>query len=131
MAHVLIAEDDPDLLEMARLTLQRAGHRVACARDGAEAVTAAQLADEPFDAFVLDVAMPNLTGVEVVRRLRALPAYERTPICMLTATLGDAALEAAFCAGADEYMTKPYRLRELAERIAVLTTPRRVPMPGQ
>jgi two-component system response regulator MtrA len=120
VGRILVAEDDEDLRELAYIGLSREGHQVVLAVDGQHAIDLVAASTDPFDAIVLDVAMPRMTGVEVVRRLRADPATERIPIVMLTAAIGDRPTEAAFAAGADEYVTKPYRLRELARRVTAL-----------
>lgn len=118
VVRVLLAEDDADLREMGSYALTRGGYEVTVAVDGADAVDKA--AAGGYAAIVLDVHMPKLSGVDVVRALRARPDLGRTPILMLTGATGDAATEAAFAAGADEYLTKPYALRELLNRVAAL-----------
>jgi DNA-binding response OmpR family regulator len=124
VATVLVVDDDPDLRDLAAIKLGRAGHAVITAEDGYQALAVADTAR--VDVVVMDVTMPGLSGVDVVRRLRAMPAMRPVPVIMVTARTGDAAVEEAFAAGADEYLTKPYRPAELADRVAALLA-RRAP----
>src|SRR5215210_5762892 len=113
---ILVVDDEPRVRESLKLALELEGYRVRTAADGLKAVMA--LADAPADAVVLDVAMPFVDGLEACRRLRA--AGSRVPILMLTArdTVDDrvAGLEA----GADDYLPKPFALRELVARLRAI-----------
>jgi two-component system phosphate regulon response regulator OmpR len=114
-AHVLLIEDDPRLAEMVSEYLGQAGFRVASAGSGEEGL--ARFAREPFDALVLDLALPGIDGLEVCRKLRA---SSDVPVLMLTAR-GDAmdrvvGLEI----GADDYLPKPFEPRELLARLRAI-----------
>jgi len=114
-AHVLLIEDDPRLAEMVSEYLGQAGFRVAVAASGEHGL--ARFAREPFDALVLDLALPGIDGLEVCRRLRA---SSDVPVLMLTAR-GDAmdrvvGLEI----GADDYLPKPFEPRELLARLRAI-----------
>ncbi|MCZ7589724.1 MAG: response regulator [Gaiella sp.] len=112
---VLVADDDPDILDLVRYRLERSGYTVATAGDGAEAV---RLAGELSPALaVLDVMMPSLNGFEVTRRLRNDPATARIPVILLTAKAQDADVQDGFEAGADDYIRKPFSPRELSARV--------------
>jgi DNA-binding response OmpR family regulator len=108
---VLIADDDPDILELVALTLERDGYEVLQARSGEEAL---RLADErePHLA-VLDLMMPGMDGCEVTRRLRAAESERRLPILILSAFAEARQAARALDAGADAYMKKPFSPREL------------------
>jgi DNA-binding response OmpR family regulator len=108
---VLIADDDPDILELVALTLERDGYEVVQARSGEEAL---RLADErdPHLA-VLDLMMPGMDGCEVTRRLRAAENERRLPILILSAFAEDRQAARALDAGADAYMRKPFSPRDL------------------
>ena len=80
---LLLVEDDPDLLEVLRLTFEHEGFKLVLARNGEEALDKAQRFAP--DLIVLDVMMPGLDGIEVCRRLRAQPSFRKLPILMLTA----------------------------------------------
>jgi len=112
---VLVADDDPDILDLVRYRLERSGYQVATATDGAEAV---RLAGELAPALaVLDVMMPSLDGLEATRRLRNDPATAEIPVILLTAKAQDADVQEGFLAGADDYIRKPFSPRELSARV--------------
>jgi DNA-binding response OmpR family regulator len=112
---VLVADDDPDILDLVRYRLERSGYEVAVARDGLEAV---QLAGELSPSLaVLDVMMPSLNGFEVTRRLREDPATREIPVILLTARAQEADVQEGFDAGADDYIRKPFSPRELSARV--------------
>jgi DNA-binding response OmpR family regulator len=113
---VLVVEDHPDLAQNLGEHLEEAGHAVDYALNGLTALHL--LAEESFDAVVLDLALPLVDGLTVCRRVRALG--QQVPILMLTArdTLDDKL--AGFAAGADDYLVKPFALEELAARLGAL-----------
>ena len=112
---VLVADDDPDILDLVRYRLERSGYAVATAADGSEAV---RLAGELAPALaVLDVMMPGLTGFEVTRKLREDPRTARIPVILLTARAQEADVQEGFAAGADDYLRKPFSPRELSARV--------------
>jgi DNA-binding response OmpR family regulator len=108
---VLVADDDEDILTLVALRFRRSGLEVILARDGEEALELIQTRAP--DAAVLDIAMPKLTGLEVVRRLRDSEATKTLPIVLLTARAGDKDVELGLEAGADEYITKPFSPQDL------------------
>lgn len=113
---VLVVEDEADIAALIKHTLERGGDVVAeVAISGDEALKAA--AEQPPDLIVLDLNLPVLGGLEVCRLLRARPATERTPIIMLTARTTEGDRVTGLDAGADDYVTKPFSLRELAARV--------------
>ena len=108
---VLVADDDEDILTLVALRFRRSGLEVILARDGEEALELIQTRAP--DAAVLDIAMPKLTGLEVVRRLRDSEATRSLPIVLLTARAADKDVELGLEAGADEYITKPFSPQDL------------------
>jgi DNA-binding response OmpR family regulator len=108
---VLVADDDEDILTLVALRFRRSGLEVILARDGEEALELIQTRAP--DAAVLDIAMPKLTGLEVVRRLRDSETTKTLPIVLLTARAGDKDVELGLEAGADEYITKPFSPQDL------------------
>jgi DNA-binding response OmpR family regulator len=108
---VLIADDDEDILTLIALRFRRSGLEVILARDGEEALELIQT--HAPDAAVLDIAMPKLTGLEVVRRLRSSEATKSLPIVLLTARAAEKDVEIGLDAGADEYITKPFSPQDL------------------
>lgn len=115
---VLVTDDDEDILTLVSARLERAGYEVVCARDGAEALAAAE--DRSLDAAVIDVMMPRMMGHELVRRLRARPQTAAIPIVVLTAAVHDAVAEASAQSGADVHLRKPFSPRELLARLDAL-----------
>jgi DNA-binding response OmpR family regulator len=108
---VLVADDDEDILTLVALRFRRSGLEVILARDGEEALELIQTRAP--DAAVLDIAMPKLTGLEVVRRLRDDEATKSLPIVLLTARAAEKDVELGLEAGADEYITKPFSPQDL------------------
>ena len=108
---MLIADDDEDILTLVALRFRRSGLEVILARDGEEALELIQTRAP--DAAVLDIAMPKLTVLEVVRRLRDSETTKSMPIVLLTARAADKDVELGLEAGADEYITKPFSPQDL------------------
>ncbi|AWM76902.1 response regulator transcription factor [Phenylobacterium parvum] len=113
---LLLAEDDPDLAHSLRLSLADAGYAVDLARDGEEAAFLGET--EPYDVVVLDLGLPVLDGVSVLRRWRA--SGMTAPVLILTARDGWAEKVAGFDAGGDDYLTKPFNMPELLARLRAL-----------
>src|SRR3954451_18590918 len=116
MTRVLIVDDEPAVRASLDRALRLDGYEVELAADGRQALD--RLADARQDAVVLDVDMPGIDGLEVCRRLRE--AGDRTPVLMLTAR--DAVYDrvAGLDAGADDYLVKPFALKELKARLRAL-----------
>jgi len=114
LPHVLIVDDDPDLLSVCRVGLEALGHEVRTAETGKEGL--AETAVRPPDAIVLDLGLPDLDGVEVCRRIRE---WSHVPIIVLSADGSEDRKVEALDAGADDYMTKPFGMRELDARLRV------------
>jgi diguanylate cyclase (GGDEF)-like protein len=112
---ILIADDEPDIRLVLRTRLERDGFTVLEARDGAEAVHMAQT--ESPDLIVLDVMMPEMDGVEVCNRLRSSFTTRGIPVIMLTARAGKDDRMSGLGKGANDYITKPFDLGELAQRV--------------
>jgi DNA-binding response OmpR family regulator len=112
---VLVADDDRDVLNLIRFRLEREGLRVITAQDGVAALGLAQR--ERPDVCVLDVMMPKLGGLEVVKRLRDDPATARLRIILLTARSADSQVDEGFEVGADDYVVKPFSPQELRQRV--------------
>lgn len=112
---ILIAEDDPMVAALLLRDLAD-DYEIAFVADGDAAVEAAGAA--LFDLVLLDYQMPKRDGVEVIRALRERPEYRTTPMLLLTAVGSDMAIEAAFEAGADDYINKPHRRRALLARLS-------------
>lgn len=121
---VLLAEDQVRMAQALQRALEKDGHTVTVAYDGSQALGMAL--SEQFDILVLDVMLPKLNGVHVVRRLRA--EGRTTPTIMLTARDAMSEIVEGLDAGADDYLTKPFALQILLARMRALG--RRVPAPA-
>ncbi len=117
-ATILVADDDPSIVAMLRARLGAIGYRVVTAADGDAALEAARR-DRP-QLVVLDVMMPNLTGWEVARELRADPVTRPMKIIMLTAIGPDMNEMTSPLYGADAYLDKPFEFTALEAEIARL-----------
>lgn len=110
-AHVLVVEDDPDMVRLIVHRLEQAGYRVSAAADGRAGLDAARLTCP--DLVVLDWMMPRLTGIELSSAIRADEALAGTRILMLSARSQQSDIDRAFASGIDEFLRKPFSLREL------------------
>ena len=113
MARVLVVDDDDIVSDVVGYKLSSMGHDVYIASDGEAGLDAARR--ERFDLVLLDLLMPRMSGLEVCRALRA--EGSDVPIIMLTGKVLEDDVEAGFSAGADDYVTKPISLKELASRV--------------
>ena len=115
---VLVADDDDDILLLVTTRLRRDGFKVIQARDGDEALDLA-LEHRP-DIAVLDIGMPGLDGLDVVRAIRADEATKRMRVLLLTAKAQESDVRRGYTAGADLYVRKPFSPAELSTRVRAL-----------
>jgi DNA-binding response OmpR family regulator len=113
---ILVVEDNLDLADLLLMHLGEAGYAVQKAGDGRTALT--RFEEESFDLVILDLMLPDLDGLEICRRLRARPDY--LPILMLTAKSTEFDRVLGLEVGADDYLTKPFSIRELLARVKAL-----------
>ena len=120
MAHarILIVEDDRSLAEVLVYNLHEARYEVLVAHDGQEGLRQARLKTP--DLVVLDLMLPLIDGLEICRRLRAEPATSQAKILMLTAKSEETDEVVGFSVGADDYVTKPFSVKVLLQRIKTL-----------
>ncbi|HET9719918.1 MAG TPA: response regulator transcription factor [Solirubrobacteraceae bacterium] len=116
MTQILVVDDEPAVRRALERALRLDSYDVELAADGREALD--RLAERPVDAVILDVMMPGLDGLEVCRRIRS--AGDRTPILMLTARDAIDDRVKGLDVGADDYLVKPFALRELQARLRAL-----------
>ena len=102
---ILIADDEPDIIEILKYNLEKEGYQVSTAKDGDEAIDKARFVKP--DLVVLDMMMPRKSGMEVCEILRAQPAFKDTLIMFLTALSDEATQLKGFGTGADDYVSKP------------------------
>ena len=112
---ILVADDDPDILSLVMLRLERDGYELIGAPDGERAVEEA-LERTP-DLALIDVSMPKLDGYEVTERLRQHEPTSAIPIILLTARVQDSDVARGIEAGADDYVKKPFSTADLRTRV--------------
>ena len=115
---ILVVDDEGQIRKLLQATLQRHGYVVSTAEDGYEALR--EIRKAPPHLVITDVAMPNLNGLELTRRLRAEAATARLPIIMLSARKQADDILAGYAQGADEYIAKPVELAVLAAKVELL-----------
>ncbi len=125
---ILVVDDEPNIIELARMYLEQEGFRVQSASDGAKALE--MIARQPPAVMVLDLMLPEVDGWDICRRVRAGSAAPDLPIIMLTARDDDVDKIVGLELGADDYVTKPFNPRELVARVkAILRRTRRAARP--
>ncbi|MGG5171561.1 response regulator transcription factor [Pseudarthrobacter sp. J1738] len=113
---VLVVDDDADIRDLVGIKLESAGYLVTSAHDGISGLESASTGE--FDAVVLDVMMPGMSGIDVLRAMRN--AEITTPVLLLTARTQERDIEVGFAVGADDYVAKPFSPRELLVRVNAL-----------
>lgn len=110
-ANILIAEDEPFIIESLTFLLSRAGHNVSSVTDGGAVITAIE--GERPDLLILDIMLPSTNGFDILGRLRANPVLADLPILALTAKGQEADRRRMLDLGANQFMTKPFSNKEL------------------
>lgn len=132
MATILVIDDNSSVRRVISFTLQKSGHQTvtaAHAREGLAHLANAQAElGSPIQLLILDVAMPEIDGLTLLRQLRADARYKHLPIIMLTASCDDQDQLTARAEGADEFLTKPTSSREIIEVVNRLLVEKTVPV---
>ncbi|MGJ8616067.1 MAG: response regulator [Sulfitobacter sp.] len=119
---ILAVDDDPIILELLSQFVEMVGdHELTTALSGSEALERVGASDSvPFDCFLFDIQMPKMDGIELTQAIRNSARYVDTPILMLTAMSDKRYVDAAFSAGATDYVTKPFEMSELKARLGLV-----------
>jgi two-component system, cell cycle response regulator DivK len=126
--HILVVEDTEDMSAMLVQLLKRAGYSVALAEDGQSALTQAE--EHSPDLILTDLLLPDISGWEVIARLRKMPEFRKTPIIALTALVSPADRERALAVGSNVHIGKPFSPWVLLRSIAdLLASEQRTPLP--
>src|SRR5437016_3273002 len=125
---ILIVEDEAALVEVLTYNLRRDGYEVAAAKEGREGLRKAQM--QLPDLVILDLMLPGLNGLDVCRELRASPRTVGMSVLMLTAKGEETDQIVGFAIGADDYVTKPFSVKVLLQRIKVLLRRQANPAPS-
>lgn len=112
---ILTVDDEVHILELLQYNLQNAGFRVLQAESGEEALRI--VAEQKVDAIILDLMLPGMDGLEALQRIRSMPALKKVPILMLTAKSEEIDTVLGLEMGADDYLGKPFSVRELLARV--------------
>lgn len=115
--HILIIEDEPDIAESLRYNFERDGFRAFIAESGEKGLRLALDEQHTPSLIILDLMLPGMSGLELCRRLRREPQTRRTPIIMLTAKAAEADKVAGLEIGADDYIIKPFSVKEVLARV--------------
>jgi DNA-binding response OmpR family regulator len=118
---VVVADDEDDILELVTTIIERAGHRVVPVRDGAAALAAVR--ERRPDLVVLDISMPKVDGLEVLRLLRSDDETSELPVLLLSARAQEDDVRLGFATGASAYVKKPFSPGELSRRVDDLLAP--------
>jgi len=118
MKKILIVEDENDVVTLLKYNLEKEGFKVAATADGTLAL--AQMRRETPDIVILDLMLPGLSGLEVCRQLRRTDAFSRIPILIISAKGEEADRVVGLEMGADDYVTKPFSVREVVARVRAL-----------
>ncbi len=117
---ILAVDDDPFIRELLPIVFREAEYpHLTIADSGAAALALLNESKEPFDCLLLDIEMPEMDGITLCRKVRALKDYQNTPILMVTLRSDAASIERAFAAGANDYVTKPFDVKDIATRVHV------------
>lgn len=115
---ILIAEDEPYIVESLRFLLSRDGHEVTAVSDGASVVPS--LHELQPDLLILDVMLPTANGFDILRRIRSTPEIAHLPVLVLTAKGQEADRKRMVDLGADDFVTKPFSNADLLQRVTIL-----------
>ena len=113
--HILIVDDEPNIVMSLEFLMRKNGYQVGIARNGTEALAA--IAETNYDLILLDVMMPDVDGLQVCRQLRQRPDRAGTKVIFLSAKTKEADIQQGYAAGADLYVPKPFSTRQLMEQV--------------
>ena len=108
---VLIADDEPEVVDLVQIVLQTEGYKVQSASNGRKALD--KITEHPPDLILLDVMLPEMTGLMLLEHLREDPALSKIPVIMLSVVVTDPEVRMALEGGATAYLSKPFEIREL------------------
>ncbi len=123
MAKILLVDDDENLTDLLQEILANNGHQVDAAHDGKEGLAKAKLTK--YDLMILDMHMPQLGGIDVLKVLRNSPDLKSLPVLMCTSESVTKEIDVAFSAGANGYILKPYNIERLIAKVNSALQPKK------
>lgn len=120
MTKILIADDEHKIIMTLEYAFRKAGYEIFIARDGAEVLEI--MKTEIPDLILLDIMMPNVDGYTTLSEIRKNPHFESIKVILLSAKTGEADIRKGLELGADAYVTKPYSIKKLTEKVEELLT---------
>ena len=117
MSHLLIVEDEIHIQRLTRLVLEKAGYTVETASSGEAAIKICSNSDAKFDLILLDIMMPGIDGLQVLRTVKQMVHTSNVPVIMLTAIAQEAIVLKGIQLGAKDYIRKPFHPTDLLDRI--------------
>jgi DNA-binding response OmpR family regulator len=114
---ILIIEDDPDIAELLRYSLESHNLKTRVALTGEEGLLASLDKQNPPSLILLDLLLPGITGIELCRRLRNEPLTRATPVVIVTAKVSDKDMATSLALGVEDYIVKPFSVRDVIARI--------------
>jgi len=121
MPHILIVDDEPNIVMSLEFLMRKSGYQVSIARNGTEALDAVDRS--PFDVILLDIMMPDVDGYQVCQHVKRSPTHQATKVVFLSAKSKDSDIIRGYEAGADLYLPKPFSTRLLMEKVKELLAP--------
>jgi len=112
---IIIIDDEPSVGTLLKINLKHKGYSIATAESGVEGIAKAEA--EQFDLIILDVALPGMNGIEICRTFRENKNYLEIPIVMISSRSDNLTIEQTRCAGASDYLVKPFTFEELIQKI--------------
>ena len=113
--HILLVDDEPNIVMSLEFLMRKNGYQVGIARNGTEALAA--ITQTPYDLVLLDVMMPDVDGYQVCRQIRERPSRAQTKVIFLSAKSQPTDVAQGYAAGADLYIPKPFSARQLMDKI--------------
>jgi len=127
VSEIVVVDDDREILKLIAMLLRRIGAEVWTFEDGDSAL--AHLNAQAADLVVLDLNLPGLNGLEILRQLRSRPEFDRTPVLILSARADSDSIRQSLDLGADGYVTKPYIANTLIDKVRVMLQSERAARP--
>jgi DNA-binding response OmpR family regulator len=116
--HILIVDDEPNIVMSLEFLMRKSGYQVSIARNGTEALEAVDRT--PFDVVLLDIMMPDVDGYQVCQHVKQSPAHQATKVVFLSAKSKESDIARGYEVGADLYVPKPFSTRLLMEKVKEL-----------